>query len=209
MVLKAGRNFLLLFLDMFRLPTKEAIEKEMSEEFRYEDPWHFRTSVFERKRFQTLLDYIKQVPHASILEAGCAEGFFTKMLLEICDDVTTFDISDVALKRARKYAPGAKYLKASLEEFETKRKFDVIICSEVIYYTYDRKKVLDKLRRYGKYLVASNVVLHKFRPSSAELIFHPLPFPKFKFVFTLKEMKLAIITLRNLQTEDPMTIKQK
>lgn len=146
-----------------------------------------------------MLDFIMLVPHASILEIGCAEGFFTKMLLEVCEDVTVTDISDTALNRAKKNAPGATYIQASLEAFNTDKKFDIVVCSEVIYYTYDRKRALDRLKQYGKYLIASNIVLNKFRPCSAEIIFRTLPFPQFKWIVTLKERKITIVTLRNLQ----------
>lgn len=185
-------------MSLFKTPDKEEIEQEMGHDFSVEDPWNFRTSPHELKRFKTMLDFLDAIPHASILEVGCAEGFFTKMLLKKCDDVTAIDISDIALDRAKRYAPQASYIKSSLEEFGTGKKFDVIICSEVIYYNYDRRRAIENIKRYGKHLVASNIVLNGIRPCTAEIIFWRLPFPKFKIIFSLREMKITIITLRKL-----------
>ena len=68
-----------------------------------EDPWDSR-SESERERFAVTLETLAAAEtsrfHAA-LELGCAEGIFTEKLAPMCDRLTGFDFSEVALVRAR------------------------------------------------------------------------------------------------------------
>lgn len=121
------------------------------------DPWAFSTSPYEKVRFERMLELAKSVPHKTILEVGCAEGHFTKFLLQISKNVTAIDVSKQALERAKKRAPGAKYLLTSLDDFKIpSQKFDLIVASEVMYYVKDKKAMFEKLPKIGNYLLMSN-----------------------------------------------------
>jgi SAM-dependent methyltransferase len=121
-----------------------------------EDPWHFATSAYERRRFALMLTLVQSVPHTRILEVGCAEGHFTQHLLRL-GEVTAIDLSPTALARARRRAPGATYLCLRLEELPTAGpRYDAIVCGEVLYYVADLDAALTILERRGHYLVASN-----------------------------------------------------
>lgn len=121
-----------------------------------EDPWHFATSAYERQRFALMLALVRSVPHARILEVGCAEGHFTHHLLQL-GEVTAIDLSPTALARARQRAPGATYLCLRIEDLPAAGpRYDAIVCGEVLYYIADLDAVLATLERRGRYLVASN-----------------------------------------------------
>lgn len=122
------------------------------------DPWHFDSSAYEQARFAKMLALVQSVPHARILEAGCAEGHFTQRLLTISDDVTAIDLSAVAIERAKLRAPGASFLNVKLEDMPAgPERFDVIVCGEMLYYLDDVAAIVPKLRQLGRYLVTSTL----------------------------------------------------
>ncbi len=122
------------------------------------DPWSFSTSAFEKARFDKMLTLAKVVPHQKILEVVCAEGHFTKKLLTISRDVTAIDVSKEALVGAKKRAPGAKFVQTSIDDYDLNRKkFDLVVASEVVYYIADKKPIFDKIKKCANYLLMSNV----------------------------------------------------
>ncbi len=123
-----------------------------------EDPWKSYLP-YRKKTFKQLLSLIQLAPHQSILEVGCAQGHFTEMLTQISDDVTAIDVSSAAVEQARKNVKGAKFYTSSLEDFDPHRRFDVIVCSEILCYIKDREQALGKLQELGDYLVTSNFLV--------------------------------------------------
>lgn len=122
------------------------------------DPWNFQTSRYEQDRFRWLLATIEKYPHNRVLEVGCAEGLFTKHLMEIAKHVVAIDVSPTALARARSRCGKVQFLQASLEEFDWHEKFDLVICSETIYYTKDVDRAIEKLKTFGRYCLVSYTV---------------------------------------------------
>lgn len=144
-----------LSLNFSQSRTYKFLKKDFREK---EDPWHFETSQYEKERFTKTLNLIKKFPHRRILEVGCAEGHFTKYLCGIADDVVAIDISVEAIERAKERAPTAEFINIGIEEFPIlKKQFDVVICSEMLYYIEDKKPVIEKLKKLGKNIVVSNV----------------------------------------------------
>jgi 2-polyprenyl-3-methyl-5-hydroxy-6-metoxy-1,4-benzoquinol methylase len=121
------------------------------------DPWETK-HPYNQKAFDEIISLIKMVPHDSILEIGCAQGEFTKKLLEISKDVTAIDVSEQAINQARTQVKGAHFEAISLENFYPERRFDVVVCAEVLYYIKDYKKAISKLQELGDYLVTSQYV---------------------------------------------------
>ncbi|HUQ85725.1 MAG TPA: SAM-dependent methyltransferase [Candidatus Limnocylindrales bacterium] len=122
-----------------------------------DDPWKTQ-HPYNQKTFKQLIELIKLVPHQSILEVGCGQGSFTKLLTELSKDVTVIDVSESAIKKASSEAKGAQFLVSSLENFYPKRRYDVIICAEILYYIKDERKAIEKLKELGDYLVTSQYV---------------------------------------------------
>ncbi|MGQ9472601.1 MAG: class I SAM-dependent DNA methyltransferase [Candidatus Caldatribacteriaceae bacterium] len=105
---------------------------------RQEDPWQYKSSLFEREKYQKTLQTIPQEVQF-ILEIGCSEGVFTELLLQKGKRVLGIDISETALQRAQ------ERLKKYSGQFELKKvnivadnklvgPFDLVLASEVLYY---------------------------------------------------------------------------
>ena len=122
-----------------------------------DDPWNFQQSRYERERLQFLLQIVQQYPHASILEIGCAEGLFTSELSKISKEVVAIDVSPTALVRSKQRCPDVTFLHTSLENFSSDRKYDMVICSETLYYISDVAGAIDKLSSLGDYCLVSYI----------------------------------------------------
>lgn len=105
---------------------------------RQEDPWQYKSSPFEKEKYQKTLQTIPQEAQF-ILEIGCSEGVFTELLLQRGKGVLGVDISETALQRAQKRLqkyPGQFELKKVNIVADTTLvgPFDLILASEVLYY---------------------------------------------------------------------------
>lgn len=121
------------------------------------DPWNFETSRYEQERLQCLLGIVQQYPHDTVLEVGCAEGLFTSQLTKIAKDVVAIDVSPTALSRAKQRCPGTTFLHKSLQEFSSDCKFDLVVCSETLYYINDVEGAIDKLTSLGRHCLVSYI----------------------------------------------------
>ena len=77
---------------------------------------------------------LKTMP-ASVLDAGCGEGFTLEKLREECvgRKVTGIDNSKIALKLGRKLHPKLDLRQGNIYNFPYKRNsFDLVVCSEVL-----------------------------------------------------------------------------
>jgi peptidoglycan/xylan/chitin deacetylase (PgdA/CDA1 family) len=111
--------------------------------FSREDPWDY-SNAYEQQKYRHTLEMIPEGSLSRVLELGCAEGLFTKMLSEKAVDILALDISERALERARKRCAGLKNVK--LEQHDIAQgipaeEFELIICSEILYYLRDRYAV--------------------------------------------------------------------
>src|SRR2546429_272031 len=86
------------------------------------------------KMISIILEMVKSVPHKRILDVGCANGIITKRLATFADEVVAIDISEDAIKRARKLngTRNIAYRVSTFADFSDEKGFDVIVCSEVL-----------------------------------------------------------------------------
>lgn len=108
--------------------------------FSREDPWDY-SSAYEQRKYRLTLEMVpdKSIPRA--LELGCAEGLFTKMLVEKVDDLLAADISDNALQRARDSCvdiENVRFEQHDIADGIPAGEYDLIVCSELLYYLRDR-----------------------------------------------------------------------
>jgi peptidoglycan/xylan/chitin deacetylase (PgdA/CDA1 family)/SAM-dependent methyltransferase len=111
--------------------------------FSREDPWDY-SSAYEQQKYRHTLEMIPERSSASVLELGCAEGLFTKMLSDKAGDILAVDISQRALDRATARCAGLKNVKFKQHDIAQgipAGEFDLIICSEILYYLRDRYAV--------------------------------------------------------------------
>ena len=121
-----------------------------------------------------IIQYTDLVPHISILEIGPGKGYLSKELTSLSQHVTGIDVSATAIQHAKKNAPNAHFMNIAFEDLVVKRKYDLIICSEVLYYMKHRKDTLTKLKRSGNYLITSNYIFEDFNIGFGSIIYEIL-----------------------------------
>jgi peptidoglycan/xylan/chitin deacetylase (PgdA/CDA1 family) len=108
--------------------------------FSREDPWDY-SSAYEQQKYRHTLEMLPEEPLAQALELGCAEGLFTEMLSNYAGEILAMDISERALERATERCAGQKNV--TFEQHDIAQglnvgNFDLIVCSEILYYLRDR-----------------------------------------------------------------------
>jgi peptidoglycan/xylan/chitin deacetylase (PgdA/CDA1 family) len=116
-----------------------------SQEFREQlfacpDPWSY-DDLYERTKRRHTLELIEGHRFESVLEMGCAEGFFTEELASVTSSLLAIDISRTALERARiRCASHSNVTFDQLDAFEQlpEGHFDLVVCAEILCYTKNR-----------------------------------------------------------------------
>jgi len=101
------------------------------------DPWAYLTSDYEREKYAATLAALPKRSHGLCLEVGCSIGVFTRLLAARCEHVVAIDFSLAALQLARHQLQGVRnvdLLRASFPEETPPGSWDLIVCSEILYY---------------------------------------------------------------------------
>ena len=113
------------------------------------DPWKY-TNPYEQTKYDFTFSLIPDGIN-SALELACAEGHFTTQLSGKVQKLVAADISEVALERAKERCSdrtNISYKQIDLVKDDISGSFDLIVCSEVLYYVGDiptLKKVAAKI----------------------------------------------------------------
>ena len=111
--------------------------RKMDRQFRRrEDPFAYGSAPYELRRLEAMDEALSDRRWPRALEAGCAEGHFTEKLARRAERVLALDISAVALERARRRAPAARFARADLLDWAPPpgERFDLIVLGDVLYY---------------------------------------------------------------------------
>ncbi|OKH52671.1 hypothetical protein NIES2101_13590 [Calothrix sp. HK-06] len=101
------------------------------------DPWKY-TSSYEQTKYEQTLELLPNVKFEQVLELACAEGHFTAQLAPKVGNLLATDISQIALERTAercKELNNISYERLDVITESINGKYDLIICSEVLYYT--------------------------------------------------------------------------
>jgi SAM-dependent methyltransferase len=101
------------------------------------DPWDYTTSAYEREKYADTIAALPPRPLDCVLEVGCSIGVFTAMLAPRCRRLVAIDFSARALTLARERVAGLRrveLVQASFPEQVPAGEWDLILCSEVLYY---------------------------------------------------------------------------
>ena len=126
-----------------------------------QDPWHYDTA-FEQRKYEQTLAIIEGRRHSRVLELACAEGAFTQILAGHVDELLATDISQVALTRARARCashPNVSYQQLDLRHSDLPGTFDLIVCSEVLYYLNDVSHLRNIARRLADALEPDGILV--------------------------------------------------
>jgi peptidoglycan/xylan/chitin deacetylase (PgdA/CDA1 family)/SAM-dependent methyltransferase len=129
--------------------------------FSIPDPWSYE-DMYERTKRAHTLEMLPANRFKRVLEIGCAEGHFTIELAEIADRVTAIDISTKALVRASErcaLSPHVLFEQADVFIRLPEGPFDLIVCSEVLYYAKHRFALKSAARRITASLLEGGHIL--------------------------------------------------
>jgi len=108
--------------------------------FRREDPWSY-SSEYEQQKYAHTLELLPEGGSSAVLEIGCAEGMFTARIAERVDSLLAVDISERALQRAKQRCREFSHVDFRQHDLSSglpEGRYDLIVCSEVLYYLRDR-----------------------------------------------------------------------
>lgn len=138
------------------------------------DPWDY-TNPYEQTKYRQTLGLVPDRVRRA-LELGCAEGEFTERLAGRVGELVAADISQLALDRASERCAdlgNVDFIRLDLAEDPLPGGFDLLVCSEILYYLPGRAeldavaaKLAGALRPGGRLIAAhANVVSdHPGRP---------------------------------------------
>lgn len=102
------------------------------------DPWRFRTSAYERAKYDATLAALPRPRYRRALEVGCSVGVLTRDLAPRCDTLLAVDAAEKALAAARDACadrPNVAFTAIRApDEWPDGPSFDLILLSEVVYY---------------------------------------------------------------------------
>ncbi len=106
--------------------------------YKNKDPYDVTSVDYELEKYGKIVKALDvKEKHGTILEIGCGEGHLTKMYPHKADRILAVDISDMALSRARKNTAGmdnVEIRRMDIFNEPLEQAFDVVICSEVLFY---------------------------------------------------------------------------
>ncbi len=105
------------------------------------DPWGYRTSGYEQDKYAATLAALPERPLGLCLEVGCSIGVFTGLLAARCRHLVAIDFSLSALELARPHlreVGNVDLLRARFPEDTPPGSWDLIVCSEILYYLQPR-----------------------------------------------------------------------
>lgn len=115
------------------------------------DPWRFETSEYEDEKYSHTIAALEGRRYERGLEVGCSIGVLTRRLAARCDALFALDVSERAVAGARERLgdlPGVRVERRSLPEDMPDGPFDLIVCSEVLYY-WDRELLGEALEQFS------------------------------------------------------------
>lgn len=127
--------------------------------FNSADPWDY-LSVYETRKYDQTLEILGDESYHRALEVACAEGIFTEKLSARVSSLAAADISNKALARAAercKDQTNIDFFQLDLVSGEIEGQYDLIICSEVLYYLDSRATLETVLGKFERALAPGGV----------------------------------------------------
>jgi len=108
---------------------------------------------WQLRRGQTILDLARglSLQDPTVLDLGCATGWFTAQLSRFWPDVTGIDLSEAAIELAKQDFPGVRYIAGNIFEMDLlAQTMDLVICQEVIAHVPDQANLVRRIARIIK-----------------------------------------------------------
>jgi cyclopropane fatty-acyl-phospholipid synthase-like methyltransferase len=113
---------------------------EFEEQYRAaEDPWNLASSPYEQAKYDRTIEALGDRTYPFALELGASIGVLSERLARRCGRLVTLEPAPTAVERARRRLAGLPNVDVRLgsapEDLpEFRFAFDLIVCSEVLYY---------------------------------------------------------------------------
>jgi 2-polyprenyl-3-methyl-5-hydroxy-6-metoxy-1,4-benzoquinol methylase len=108
---------------------------------------------FEKAKF------VQQFLHGKILDAGCGGGFDVNYFAERGHDIEGCDISETAVENAKEKYPKINFSLHNFEKSPFNRKFDTVLCIDVIehlfYYKEFLRNIHSSLNKEGTLIIST------------------------------------------------------
>ena len=156
---------------MSQVVSRSRIGREFFEELyaRSEDPWGFAASKYERDKYADTLAALGGQTFERALEVGCSIGVFTRQLADVCGELVGIDVSSRALARARRRLRGHPRVTLERMTFPEEMpagRWDLVVCSEILYYFDDEAFALALERLRVALLDGATVLAVHWRPAT-------------------------------------------
>ncbi len=115
------------------------------------DPWDFAGSSYENAKYQVTVAALGERKYRNGFEIGCSIGILTRMLARKCKSLLAVDVVDRALATAKENCKTLDHVRFKNLQIPTDwpsgQKFDLIICSEMLYFLSreDIKRVSERV----------------------------------------------------------------
>lgn len=131
------------------------------------DLWNYASSEYEQTKYERTLELAlkHRVNAGRALDVGCSVGVFSRLLARHFSATLAIDISGEAVRLASigPAVPGLLFGRLNLLDLPSDNPFDVIVCSEVLYYLSEPEraptlqKVSDLLAPGGVLITVSGI----------------------------------------------------
>jgi glycosyltransferase involved in cell wall biosynthesis/peptidoglycan/xylan/chitin deacetylase (PgdA/CDA1 family)/ubiquinone/menaquinone biosynthesis C-methylase UbiE len=125
------------------------------------DPWKY-THPYEQTKYELTLSLLPDLKFNKALEIACAEGHFTLQLAPKVTSLVAADISKIALERASQRCSHLKnitYQHLDIIKDPLPGQFDLIVCSEVLYYVGGKDELISVSNRFAQALLPNGFLL--------------------------------------------------
>jgi SAM-dependent methyltransferase len=125
------------------------------------DPWHFRTSPYEQRRYGIAMAMLTAPRYRRVFEPGCSVGELTARLAFRADELLAMDCSPTAIQMARSRCRGLDHVTFMVGELPATwpaGTFDLVVLSEIGYY-FDRPALREILARSAGALLPGGALL--------------------------------------------------
>jgi peptidoglycan/xylan/chitin deacetylase (PgdA/CDA1 family)/SAM-dependent methyltransferase len=174
--------------------------------FSNKDPWNY-TSDYEQTKYKYTIEMLSELNIITAVELGCAEGHFTEKLAPRVSKLLAVDISERALVRAQERCvnlPNVCFAQHDIGKGVPEGKFDLMVCSEILYYLRDRyalqlfaKKAV-KAMNIGGYLILTHANMVSDDRTQTGFDFNEIGA---KFIGEIFSSKPELEFIRELQTQ--------
>lgn len=117
--------------------TRNPVEEFEAQYREAEDPWEYETSAYEQAKYDRTIDALGDRTYPFGLEIGASIGVLTERLARRCGRLITLEPAPTAVERARRRVARIDNVDVrvgSAPEDLPEWRFDLVVCSEVLYY---------------------------------------------------------------------------